>query len=273
LIDTGILESEETGSAQATINDNTPILLIIEDNTDVRNYIRSYLHTTYTVLEAGDGAQGVQLAMETIPDLIISDVMMPKMDGYEVCAILKKDEKTSHIPIILLTAKAAKEDKIGGLEIGADDYLIKPFDSTELLVRVKNLIETRRKLREKFGKELVTLQPDEVAVSSADQAFLTKLMDAIEQQIGNENFGVEELAQSIGLSSRQLHRKITGLANTTAIEFIRSYRLKRARQLLKDTSKTISEIAYSVGFGSPAYFSRCFNEQFKMTPTEARKQS
>ncbi len=256
---------------QGDKGEEKPILLIIEDNADVREYIKSYLLPTYTVVEAHDGAEGVEKAKETIPDLIISDVMMPKMDGYEVCSRLKQDEKTSHVPIILLTAKAAKEDKIGGLETGADDYLIKPFDSAELLVRVKNLIETRRKLREKFGKELVSLKPSEVAVTSVDQVFLKKVMDAIESKIGDEEFGVTELADTIGLSSKQLQRKLKGLANTTANDFIRSFRLQRAKELLQKDSTTIAEIAYSVGFSSPAYFTKCFQEQFGQTPSEVRK--
>ncbi len=277
-----ILEESETqrteihhpaeNESQSNIDDK-PILLIIEDNSDVRDYIKSYLVPMYTVLEAADGAEGVERAKEAIPDLIISDVMMPKMDGYEVCSRLKQDEKTSHVPIILLTAKAAKEDKIGGLETGADDYLIKPFDSAELLVRVKNLIESRRKLREKFGKELVTLKPGEVAVTSVDQAFLKKVMDAIEKKIGDEQFGVSELADAIGLSSKQLQRKLKGLANTSANDFIRSFRLHRAKELLQKDSSTIAEIAYSVGFGSPAYFTKCFQEQFGATPSETRKPS
>ncbi|TAK65757.1 MAG: hybrid sensor histidine kinase/response regulator, partial [Bacteroidetes bacterium] len=267
-------ESEILRPLRRTQNDNEsdkPILLVIEDNADVREYIKSYLFSIYTVLEAHDGAEGVEKAKETIPDLIISDVMMPKMDGYEVCSRLKQDETTSHVPIILLTAKAAKEDKIGGLETGADDYLIKPFDSTELLVRVKNLIESRRKLREKFGKELVALKPAEVVVNTVDRQFLTKVMEAIEQQMGDEQFGVNELADATGLSSKQLQRKLKGLANTTANDFIRSFRLQRAKELLQKDTTTIAEVAYSVGFSSPAYFTKCFSEQFGMTPSEARK--
>ncbi len=264
-------ERETLRFAQVDNSEDKPILLVIEDNTDVREYIKTYLLPIYTVLEARDGAEGIEKAKETIPDLIISDVMMPKMDGYEVCSKLKQDEKTSHVPIILLTAKASKEDKIGGLETGADDYLIKPFDSAELLVRVKNLIESRKKLREKFGKELVTLKPAEVAVTSVDQVFLTKVIEAIEKQMGDEQFGVNELANAIGLSSKQLQRKLKGLANTTASDFIRSFRLQRAKELLLKDSTTIAEVAYSVGFSSPAYFTKCFSEQFGMTPSEMRK--
>lgn len=264
-------ESEILRSAQNDNDDGKPILLVIEDNTDVREYIKTYLVPAYTVLEARDGAEGVEKAKEAIPDLIISDVMMPKIEGYEVCRRLKKDEKTSHVPIILLTAKAAKEDKIGGLGIGADDYLIKPFDSEELLVRVKNLIDSRRKLKEKFGKELVTLAPDQITVAPADEAFITKLKSIIEGKLGNVTFGSDELASHADLTLRQLQRKLKGITDMTPNEFIRSYRLHRAMDLLQKSTSTVSEIAYAVGFGSHAYFTKCFQEQFGTTPSEVRK--
>jgi DNA-binding response OmpR family regulator len=196
--------------------------------------------------------------------------MMPKMDGYEVCSHLKREEKTSHIPVILLTAKAALEDKIGGLETGADDYLVKPFDAGELLARVKNLIDLRRKLREKFGKELVALRPDEVKVTPAEQVFLKKVMDVIEQRMANENFAVEDLASSVNMSYTQLHRKLKAVTDKTAAQFIRSMRLKRAMEMLSQNGGTVSEIAYTVGFGSPAYFTRCFQEEYGKTPSEVK---
>jgi len=248
-----------------------PVLLVVEDNRDVRAYVRSHLEPVYTVIEATDGEAGVRTAREAVPDLVISDVMMPKMDGYEVCRRIKADEMTSHIPVILLTAKAAREDRIGGLETGADDYLIKPFDSSELLVRVRNLIENRRRLREKFGRELVSLRPGEIAVAPAEKEFLRKVLEAVEARIGDEGFGVGELAVTVGVSPRQLHRKLKGLADTTPVDFIRTCRLHRAMELLRKDSTTISEIAYSVGFGSPAYFTKCFQEQFGQTPTDVRK--
>ncbi len=256
-------EANETGK---------PIILIVEDNADVLAYVRSCLTSAYAVSEARDGAEGFVAASQLIPDLVISDVMMPKMDGYELCSRLKRDEKTSHIPVILLTAKAAMEDKIGGLETGADDYLVKPFDAGELLVRVRNLIELRRKLREKFGKELVALKPDEVKVTPIEDAFIRKVLDAIEAKLGDENFNVEDLSAAVGMSYTQLHRKLKAITNQSAAQFIRTIRLKRAMDLLLQGAGTVSEIAYSVGFGSPAYFTKCFQDEFGTSPSDVRKQ-
>ena len=249
-----------------------PIVLIVEDNSDVRAYIRDYLVSAYQVTEAGDGAEGIEKAQEVIPDLIITDVMMPKKDGYEVCRTLKLDEKTCHIPIILLTAKAASENKIEGLEIGADDYLIKPFEPKELLARVRNLISLRRKLRERF-KASVPLKPGEIDITSMDNAFLKKVMAAVEQHMGDERFHIEELGALVGMSRRQLHRKLAALTNQGPGEFIRSFRLHRAMDLLQKGAGTVSEVAYRVGFSDPSYFSKCFQQQFGTAPSDVRKSS
>jgi DNA-binding response OmpR family regulator len=258
-----VTESEQPKS-------DKPIVLVVEDNADVRTYIRGYLVPVYQVTEARDGAEGIEKALEMIPDLIISDVMMPKKDGYEVCRTLKLDEKTSHIPIILLTAKAASENKIEGLDIGADDYLIKPFEPNELLARAKNLIDLRRKLRERF-KVSVPLKPGEVAVTSMDDAFLQKVMSTVETRIGDEKFSVEELAKEVCMSRVQLHRKLIALTNQPPGEFIRYIRLHRAMDLLRKNAGTVAEIAYSVGYGDPSHFSTKFREQFGLTPGDVRK--
>jgi len=226
----------------------------------------------YQVREARDGAEGIEKALEVIPDLIISDVMMPKRDGYELCRTLKLDEKTSHIPIILLTAKAASENKIEGLDRGADDYLVKPFDPNELLARVRNLIEIRRRLRERFNVAR-PLKPGEIAVTSIDDTFLAKVMSAVEQHISDEHFHSDELAAVVGMSGRQLLRKLSALTNQGPAEFIRYVRLHRAMELLQKGAGTVSEIAYVVGFNDPSYFSRCFHKQFGKVPTEVRKPS
>ncbi len=252
------------------VEGENPIVLVVEDNADVRTYIRGYLASAYQVTEAKDGAEGIEKALELIPDLIISDVMMPRKDGYEVCRALKRDEKTSHIPIILLTAKAASENKIEGLETGADDYLIKPFEPKELLARVKNLINLRRKLRERF-KVSVPLRPGEIAVTSMDDAFLNKVMASVEQHMGDESFHIEELSALVGMSRRQLHRKLTALTNQGPGEFIRYLRLHRAMDLLRKGAGTVSEVAYSVGFIDPSYFSKCFQQQFGTPPSGVRK--
>lgn len=248
-----------------------PQLLLIEDNRDVRNYITEILNPDYQIIQAHDGEEGISMALENLPDIIISDVMMPKKDGYEVCSSLKQDEKTSHIPIILLTAKVTTEDKIQGLENQADDYVTKPFVPKELLARVQNLIESRKKLQQKFQRELV-LKPSEMAVNSVEEKFITKLLHIVEEHIGDEKFGVEQLAREIGMSRSQIHRKMMALTNQAPNQFIRTFRLTRAMELLKKQAATASEIAYEVGFSSPSYFTKCFREQFGYTPSEIPEQ-
>jgi signal transduction histidine kinase/ligand-binding sensor domain-containing protein/DNA-binding response OmpR family regulator len=244
-----------------------PLVLIVEDNRDMRIYMQDCLASNYRVIEAVDGEDGLHRAIEKIPDLIISDVMMPKMDGFEMCGRLKSDERTSHIPVILLTARASDESKIKGLELGADDYLIKPFDRTELLVRAKNLIEQRRKLRERFSRD-ISLQPKEIAVTSYDEKFLQRTMDIIERHLTDSEFTVDSLLKEVGLSRMQLHRKLRALINCSASEFIRVLRLKRAAQLLQQKSGNVTEIAFEVGFNNLSYFSRCFRQQFGKLPSE-----
>jgi signal transduction histidine kinase/DNA-binding response OmpR family regulator len=249
-----------------------PIVLIVEDNSDVRVYITGYLAPSYQVVEAKDGGEGIEKARECVPDLVISDVMMPKKDGYEVCRVLKLDERTSHIPIILLTAKAASENRVEGLETGADDYLIKPFDPKELLARIRNLIDMRRKLRERF-KVSVPLRPGEISVTSMDDSFLKKVMAVVEQHLGDEQFNIEELSALVNMSRVQLHRKLTALTSQPPGAFIRYLRLHRAMELLQKGAGTVSEIAYQVGFSDHSYFSKCFREQFGMVPTDVRNSS
>ncbi|KAA0224346.1 helix-turn-helix domain-containing protein, partial [candidate division KSB1 bacterium] len=217
--------------------------------------------------EAVDGVEGVQKALEAIPDLIITDVMMPKRDGNELCRILKTDEKTSHVPIIMLTAKADSESKVHGLETGADDYLIKPFDSKELLARVHNLIKQRRQLRERFSREIV-LKPQDIAITPRDEVFLNKVKAVVGEHLSDDNFEVEELGRQVGMSRSQLHRKLRALTDQSPSQFVRSMRLARAVELLKKDAGTVAEIAYQVGFGSQAYFTKCFHDQFGCSPKE-----
>ncbi len=258
------VESERSGDPDSS---GQPVLLIVEDNADVRAYIRDYLEKDYQIIEAVDGEAGFEKSAQAIPDLIISDVMMPKLDGYELCRKLKTDERTSHIPVILLTARAGGESKVEGLETGADDYIIKPFDARELQVRVKNLIEQRRKLRERFRKE-VTLQPKEIAITSMDEQFLQKAMAVVEQNLSDAEFSTDEFARRVAMSRSQLHRKLRGLTDQSTHEFIRTYRLKRAAQLLQHRAGTVSEICYDVGFNSLSHFAKAFREQFGQSPSE-----
>lgn len=246
------------------------LILLVEDNSEMRAYIKSYFGNDYRVLEAENGLMGFEMAQEHVPDLIISDVMMPKMDGTELCKKLKDTEATSHIPIILLTAKASEEDKIKGLNIQADAYLAKPFNKLELQAQVKNLITNRKKLQRRFAKTAL-ISPRKIAVTSMEQQFLEKLVDEIEENIGNETFGVEQLAEAINLSRSQVHRKMVSLTDQTPSLFIRKYRLERAKQLLEQGAGRVSDIAFQVGFSSPSYFTKCFVEEFGKTPKDLVK--
>ncbi|RYU92813.1 hybrid sensor histidine kinase/response regulator transcription factor [Emticicia agri] len=244
------------------------ILLIVDDNDDIRAYIKSIFESDYQVVEAVNGKEGIIKATEKIPNLIISDLMMPEMDGFEFCKVLKSDEKTSHIPIIMLTAKANVESRVEGLELGADDYLIKPFHKEELLVRVRNLISIRENLKKKYGKEIVELKPDEIKVNSIDETFLLKAKAVVEKNLSDSQFDLTRFADEMAMSTVQLRRKIKALTNQTSVEFIRRYRLQRAASLLKQKAGNVSDIAYQVGFESLPYFTKVFQEEFEITPSE-----
>ena len=264
--------AESESIARVVVDDTSQekaLVLIVEDNPDVRAYVRDCLGAEYRILEARDGHEGVAYARESIPDLIISDVMMPQMDGNELCRTLKLDEKTSHVPVVLLTAKAGQENKIEGLETGADDFLVKPFDARELRVRVSNLIELRRKLRKRFSVGQV-LKPGEITVTSIDDAFLKKVVDIVERKLGEEDFSIEDFASEVGMSRSQLLRKLTALTGLSPTYFLRYMRLHRAKDLLVKNSGTVSEIAYAVGFSGVSYFTKCFREQFGVLPSEVR---
>jgi AraC-like DNA-binding protein len=191
--------------------------------------------------------------------------MMPEMDGYKLCEKVKTDELTSHIPVILLTAKADRQSKLAGLETGADDYLAKPFDTEELQLIVRNRIEERRKMRERFSRD-ITLEPRDISVTSLDEQFLKKLLDIVEVHMDDENFSIDELSREAGYSQPQCYRKIKALTDQSPSQFLRTVRLKRAATLLQQKSDTISQIAYGVGFNNLSYFNKCFKEQFGMTP-------
>jgi len=254
-----------------------PLLLIVEDNDDMRTYIKSYLAISYNIIEAANGKEGGKKAIEHIPDLIVSDLMMPKVDGNEMTTQLKSDERTSHIPIILLTAKASKESKLEGLETGADDFLTKPFDADELLVRINNLINQRKRLREVFGEKLSKVVSPKLTdlndsgISSMDEQFLRKAYELAEKEMSDPEFGVSAFSSQIGLSRMQLHRKLKALTNQTATDFIKVIRLNKAALLLQSKSATATEIAYDIGFNSPSYFFTCFKEHFGKTPSDYAK--
>jgi signal transduction histidine kinase/DNA-binding response OmpR family regulator len=261
----GQLLSASPVSAES--QEELPLVLIAEDNEDLRTYIRRHLANHYRIKECENGVEALAIAQELIPDLIISDWMMPRMDGLELCGHLKNDTRTSHIPVILLTALATHDAKMRGLQQGADDYLTKPFSTEELDRRISNLIENRRKLREHFSRE-IRLEPTRQVVASVDEKFLQRVMQVVEERMGDADFSVDELSREVGLSRVHLHRKMKALTGESASDFIRMMRLKRAAQLLDSRAGNIAEVAYQVGFNTLSYFSKCFKEQYGLLPNE-----
>ncbi len=258
-------------AAQQAENANAPLLLIVEDNDDMCQYISGILQNDFEIITAAEGQSGFAKAAEHVPDLVISDVMMPVMDGFDLCKQLKSDERTSHIPVILLTARSTSESKLEGLELGADDYLVKPFNAAELMTRSHNLIEQRRLLRQRFSNNINT-SITEIAVTSADEQFLQRAINIIQNNIENENINIEWYSRQVGLSHSQLHRKLHALTGMSTSAFIRSVRLKRAVQLLEAKSGTIAEIAFATGFGTVDYFRKCFKKQFGVAPSNFTSQ-
>lgn len=243
-----------------------PIVLVVEDNADVRQYVRGPLEPGYRVIEAVNGREGIDRAREVIPDLIVSDIMMPEVDGYQLCRELKTDVKTSHIPIIMLTARASVDSVVEGLETGADDYITKPFNTRILLTRIRNLIRLRGQLQEKIQRQM-KLQPVEISVSSMDEQFLKELMELIEKNLSDPEFHVEALSKKLYMNRATLYRKVRALTGETPTEFIRSYRLKRSAQLLREKFGNVSEVALEVGFSNMAYFAKCFKDKFHQLPS------
>lgn len=233
----------------------------------MRQFIKERLLPHYRVTEAENGEKGLKTALKNPPDLIVTDLMMPRMDGIEFCKRIKTELLTSHIPVIMLTAKAGRENKIEGLETGADDYLTKPFDGKELLVRIKNLIEQRQRLRELFGKRDTKVNPGEVTVTSLDQRFLEQLLYLLEAEHADPGFGVPQMQQALAMSKTQLHRKLKSLTNESPGELLRNFRLKMAAQLLRQKEDSITRIAYKVGFNNLSYFAKCFKELYGQSPS------
>jgi signal transduction histidine kinase/DNA-binding response OmpR family regulator len=253
-------------------SEHDEIILIVEDNADVREFIREQLSGEYKILEAANGREGISVSQGTIPDLIITDLMMPEMDGYEFSGNIRGDEKTSHIPIIMLTAKAGLDPKIEGLEAGIDAYLTKPFHVRELQTRVKTLIQQRKNLKKQFSSATY-FKPSAIAKSPVDQTFLKNAIAIIDKHLTDEDFSTDMFASSLNMSISQLNRKLNALVDQPAGTFVRSVRLQRAVELLNQTDKTIGEICYEVGFNDQAYFSRVFKKQFGKSPSAFRKLS
>jgi len=252
------------------LNSKLPLVLIIEDNMDVAHYLKTCLINKYETIHAVNGVEGIEMALEKIPDIIISDVMMPGKDGFEVCATLKSDERSDHIPIILLTAKVTMEDRLTGLSHGADAYLAKPFNKEELFTRLDQLVLVRKKLISKIQKEgFKTLL--EKRTKDPKLQFLQKVEKLIHEDISNSDFGSVDLAKKLIISDSQLYRKTKAITGKSPAVFIRSIRLQHAKEMLTISDKTVSEVAYDVGFNDPSWFSRAFKDEFGFSPSEAPK--
>ena len=252
-----------TGDGEA--DDDRPLVLIIDDNSGMRTYLRSILEPRYNVAEAHDGAQGMAEARRLVPQIVVSDVMMPGVDGLEFCRQLKDDTATSHIPVVLLTARSLDEQRAEGYGCGADSYITKPFTAATLLARVDNLLSSRRQLRRLFAGDNAA-KDDEEKLTPRDQTFVCRLRDIIKQNLGDSDFSVERIGEEIGLSRVQLYRKVKALTGQSPVELLRKARLAKARRMIEAGTGTIAEIAYAVGFSSPSYFNKCYKDEFGTSP-------
>lgn len=245
------------------------MLLLVEDNEDVREYLIECVSAHYQVVEAHNGQIGIEKALELIPDLIVSDVMMPEKDGFELCQALKNDERTSHIPIVLLTARADASSRMEGLSRGADEYIAKPFDRQELEIRLRNLLENRRRLQARYAS--LPLPPaSEDPELILEDAFLLKIRDVVEAHLSDADFEMPQLERALGMSRSQIFRKVKALTNQSPTLFIRSVRLHKAKELLQSSKLSVAEVAYEVGFTTPSYFSTAFLEEFGKNPSDFR---
>ena len=257
------------GKVQQLVNENTnrPTVLVIDDNTDIRQYERTLLQDEYVVLEAADGKEGLAVALKEVPDLVICDVMMPVMDGLELTERLKTNTATSHIPVIMLTAKNLEEHRAEGYEHGADSYITKPFHSKVLLARIENLLRQRQLLKNLYqGAQEAEKEISESHLEDRDKQFLKQLQAIIQKNLSDSEFGVEDMGQQIGLSRVQLYRKVKAMTGSSVVDLLRKARLAKARRLLETRSMSVSEVAYEVGFSAPSYFTKCFKEEYGMLP-------
>lgn len=266
-IDLSSLTLSPVASENQHAESERPLVLIVEDSPDLRRYLDQGLSGTYDVSFATNGQEGLDSATAEPPDLIVSDLMMRKVDGIAMLRMIKSDERTSHIPVILLTAKADAASRLEGIEVGADDYVAKPFEMTELKARIHNLIETRKKLREKYAQAKI-IRPNEITVDSADDRFMKKVLTSIESHLAEDLYGVNGLADDVSMSTVQLYRKIKAVAGTTPNDLIKTMRLNRAKSLLEQRAGNVSEVAQQTGFRNMSYFAKCFREMFGVNPSE-----
>lgn len=273
-----IVESELMNvESEKSFDDNKPVLLVIDDNKDIREMVNELMKEDYNVITAPNGKEGLRKASKYVPDLIVCDVMMPGMDGMECCSKLKSETVTSHIPVLMLTACSLDEQKVQGFDSGADGYLSKPFSSAVLKAQAKSLIDNRKRIKDVLGStnsQNETTKPSEVKKSEGsadiDNDFYNRFLALFDKKMGNPDLNVETIASDLGFERTQLYRKIKAITNYSPVELMRNLRLKKARTLLNTTDKTISEICYEVGFSTPAYFSKCYREQYGETPSETR---
>jgi DNA-binding response OmpR family regulator len=262
-------QSEKTGSVvkPAMTSDNKSVVLVVEDNPDMLAFVVKQLSPTYTVLTAMNGKEALEVLDNNYVNLVVSDLMMPVMGGFELCRIIKSDLNYSHVPVVLLTAKTNMQSKIEGLELGADAYIDKPFSVEYLLANIANLIQNREKLRQAFAKSPF-LDANTMAMTKADEEFLERLNDIIQTNLHNPDFSIDDMADTFNMSRSSFYRKIKGVLDLTPNEYLRLERLKKAAQLLKEGENRVNEICYIVGFNSPSYFSKCFQKQFGVLPKD-----
>ncbi|MDP2337199.1 MAG: ATP-binding protein [Bacteroidota bacterium] len=263
-------DDQQSYSENENSNGDLPILLVVEDSHDLKLYLKALLEKQYQLEFASNGKTGLQKAFDHIPDIIVSDVMMPVLDGISMLDILKNDIRTSHIPVVMLTAKADVDSRLIGLDKGADDYLAKPFNENELLIRLRKLIELRRVLHERYaaGEQVI---PDKDLPENLEDSFIQKIRSVMEENLGDDNFDVHQLSRTLGMSRSQLYRKFKSLTNKSVIDYFWTLRLYKAKNLLQTTALNVSEVAWAVGFKNLSHFSRAFKDQFGMNPSAVGK--
>jgi CheY-like chemotaxis protein len=269
-VEVELLDDVPARGASPVLSDDSAVLLVVDDSADMRTYVRSRFETRYRIVEAADGADAIRRAREIIPDLIISDVMMPGTDGHSLVATLRENAETDFIPVILLTAQSEQDQKIAGLERGADDYIVKPFDMRELEVRVENLLSSRRKLKERFAGRQIEIKASTDPLSPSDRAFVDRLKAAVENGLGDPDFGVGELAQAVFQDRSHLFRRTRELLDESPSDLLKRVRLERAAQMLVEGEGTVAEVAYACGFNSVSHFCRSFRALNGVTPSEYR---
>ena len=260
------------GADLLEVDESLPVLLIVEDNPDLRTVLKNTFKKDYRIQFAGNGKEGIEKAMERLPDLILSDVMMPIKDGVELTQELKQHELTSHIPIILLTAKAGDESELMGIDSGADDYITKPFNNALLRSKMANLLRNRKKMRERYSQEVI-LKPQDIAITPPDELLLERIQTVMDKFLVSSSFSTEDFAKELGFSRMQLHRKLKALTGLSATEFIRSQRLKLAVQLLEQAGTNVSEVCYQTGFNNLSYFAKCFKDAYGVPPSQYPKKA